>query len=218
MAFGIFICTPFFLRYDHTNYARWGPVYLAEMHQLPGEVLEEFQRGNFVVKGSAQKFNQVSPDMSQEWMNAVGKKGGSIVGITKTSSALSRWALSYNLRAHIAMNTRSMFNLGLDDQLIHSESTNSRNQRDNADEAAVLAVLQRFHLFSLDSSPTVLQSLANKDLATDDIQQFLLNAKSHGTDLLVSFVEKRLVWTRNVPGPKLRDTAKKQTLDICQVL
>jgi len=200
---------PFFLCYDHTNYARWGPVYRAEMHQLPGEVLEEFQRGNFVVKGSAQKFNQVSPDMSQEWMNAVGKKGGGIVGITKTSSALSRWVLSYNLRAHIAMNTRSMFNLCLDDQLIHSESTNSRNQRDNADEAAVLAVLQRFHLFSLDSSPTVLQSLANKDLATDDIQQSLLNAKSHGTDLLVSFVEKRLIRTRNIPGPKLRDTLPK---------
>ncbi|KAL9970877.1 hypothetical protein ACROYT_G023330 [Oculina patagonica] len=28
---------PFFHRYDHTNYARWGPVYLAQMKQLPEE-------------------------------------------------------------------------------------------------------------------------------------------------------------------------------------
>ena len=41
---------PFFFRYDHINYARWGSVYLAEMSILPPEVLQEFQQGNFVVK------------------------------------------------------------------------------------------------------------------------------------------------------------------------
>ena len=33
---------PFFVYYDHTNYPRWGPLYLAEMHQLPDPVLREF--------------------------------------------------------------------------------------------------------------------------------------------------------------------------------
>ena len=41
---------PFFMRYDHTNYARWGSVYLAETQQLPAEILDEFKNGNFVVK------------------------------------------------------------------------------------------------------------------------------------------------------------------------
>ena len=31
---------PFFVYYDHTNYARWGPVYLAKMHQLLDPVLQ----------------------------------------------------------------------------------------------------------------------------------------------------------------------------------
>ena len=65
---------PFYFRYDHVNYARWGCVYLSEMHQLPSEVEEEFQLGNFVVKGSDQSFNQVDPDHSLEWLNGVGKK------------------------------------------------------------------------------------------------------------------------------------------------
>ena len=52
---------PYFHRYDHTNYARWGPVYLNEMRQLPMEIEEEFQQGNFVVKETAGTFNQVSP-------------------------------------------------------------------------------------------------------------------------------------------------------------
>ena len=44
------------MHYDHTNYARWGTVYVAEMHQLPAVVQAEFQKGNFVVKGSALPF------------------------------------------------------------------------------------------------------------------------------------------------------------------
>ena len=65
---------PFFQRYDHTNYARWGAVYIAEMNQLPQEVQTEFEQGNFVVKRSNQKFNQVDPDHSQEWLNGIGEK------------------------------------------------------------------------------------------------------------------------------------------------
>jgi len=35
---------PYFFRYDHLNYARWGSVYIVEMEQLPKEVLEEFKK------------------------------------------------------------------------------------------------------------------------------------------------------------------------------
>ena len=65
---------PYFMRYNHTNYARWGTIYISEMHHLPPDVLQEFQSGNFVVKRSSHQFNQVDPDQSQEWLNATGKK------------------------------------------------------------------------------------------------------------------------------------------------
>ena len=41
---------PHFMRYNQTNYARWGTIYLNEMHQLPTEVKTEFEAGNWVVK------------------------------------------------------------------------------------------------------------------------------------------------------------------------
>ena len=56
---------PYFGRYDHLNYARWGPVHLAEMRQLPQPILMEFKRVNFKVKRSNKKFNQVHPDQAQ---------------------------------------------------------------------------------------------------------------------------------------------------------
>ena len=51
---------------DHLNYVRWGSVYISEMNQLPKKVLEEFKKGDFVVKWNENKFNQVSPDHSLE--------------------------------------------------------------------------------------------------------------------------------------------------------
>lgn len=184
---------PYFHRYDHTNYARWGCVYLAEMQTLPDEVKDEFLKGNFVVKGSDQRFNQVSPDHSQEWLNGTGKKGGGIVGITKTTSALSRWALSYNLRACIAKKTRALFHVGSDDQIIHNEATKGRMKRDSEDEDNIKSVLQRFKVFSPEARYDVLHNIATKDLATIDIQQSLLNAEELGQVQLMTFVKERLI-------------------------
>ena len=65
---------PYFKRYDHLHYARWSPVYLVEMHQLPEPILSEFKRGNFVVKRSAHKFSQVDPGQAMEWINGTGKE------------------------------------------------------------------------------------------------------------------------------------------------
>lgn len=100
---------PYFVRYSHLKYARWGSVHISEMNQLPKEVLEEFKKGKFVVKWIENKFNQVSPDHNFGWLNGIGKRGGGIVGITKTSSTLSRWAMSYTLRSQIPENTHTMF-------------------------------------------------------------------------------------------------------------
>ena len=38
-----------YYRYDHTNNTRWGVIYLAQLNQLPVEVIQQFQRGNCVV-------------------------------------------------------------------------------------------------------------------------------------------------------------------------
>ena len=55
------------------------------------------------------------------------------MGITKTSSALSRWALSYNLRSQIADNTHSMFGL-------HQDSTPARKDLDKNHECSLLTI------------------------------------------------------------------------------
>ena len=92
------------------------------MNQLPEQVKREFGAGNFVVKHSLHCFNQVDPDQSQEWLGCIGKRGGGIIGITKTSSALSRWALFFNFCNEVAHNTKKAFGLGTGDDCIHNET------------------------------------------------------------------------------------------------
>ena len=66
---------PWLTIYDHTNYARWGPVYLADMklEKTGPEVHSEFVSRNFVVKRTNRRFDQVPADQATEWMNRMCK-------------------------------------------------------------------------------------------------------------------------------------------------
>ena len=70
-AFGNYICMPLGKCYTSScgitnTYAELGAIYLCEMKKLPHDIKEEYQMGNFVVKMSKQKFNQMDTYQSQE--------------------------------------------------------------------------------------------------------------------------------------------------------
>ncbi|KAG1669044.1 Tryptophan 5-hydroxylase 2 [Nymphon striatum] len=111
----------------------------------------EFRNGNFVVK---------------QW-----EKGGRIIGRSKTPSALCR-----NLRSHIAIETRALFNVCLEDHHTHKESTVGQRKLDNKHEDSVHQTLQRFNAFCMGPQTKYLQNIATKDVATEEIQQSLLDA------------------------------------------
>ena len=165
---------PFLFRYDHVNYARWGTVgglYLAEMSVLPPEVLHEFQEGSFIVKRTDRRFNQVSADQCTEWLDAIGKKNGGLVGITRVSSALSRWTLSYNLRTVIASQTTAMLRLTTDDEdgeHTHNKCTKGRMEKDDIDEGNIVVSLKLYGVFQ-DGGDT-LKNLIDKDVVTPEIK------------------------------------------------
>lgn len=96
---------PLMAVYDHTNYMRWGVVYLTDMQELETTtpiVYNEFQRGNFTVKETEGIFNQVANDFALEHINKLCKVAGGIVGITRTKSALDRWMLTCTDLARMA--------------------------------------------------------------------------------------------------------------------
>ena len=170
---------PFFFIYDHNNYARWGPVYLADMSLLQEtapEVHAEFKAGNFVVKRSNDVFNQVSPDQAPEWLNRSCKVAGGLIGITRNETARDKWCLTYNEKAHIAECTRGLFNIMNDEEAAptRNDSLPSGIMRDEQD---VLLLVQQFERFKVFEPCTELRCISTNDLAPDDISEDLLKAE-----------------------------------------
>ena len=116
----------------------------------------------------------------------------SLVSQGRTPSAVSRWALFHNLRSHIAAQTSAMFDIHHDDRLIHKESAKERQKQDNEAENALHCTLQKFGLFLSQTNGT-LQNIATKNLATPEIEQSLVQARSLGQTQLERFVERRLL-------------------------
>lgn len=103
---------PYFFAMDRHNYARWLPVYLADMHQIESKhprVHDEFMSGNHVVCRSSHPFSQVSTDMALEQsINADSKAKGGIIGISIMPSTLQRCFLTSHERAAITSSLKSM--------------------------------------------------------------------------------------------------------------
>jgi len=54
----------------------------------------------------------------------------------------STWALSFNLRSHVAMETRLAFGHGSGDDFTHNETTKGRKKVDLRDEDSLLGVIK----------------------------------------------------------------------------
>jgi hypothetical protein len=82
---------------DHTNYARWIPVHLRDMAELPTKHLEvnkEFTAGNFTVQKTNRVFSAIPIDQAHEQNNACIKDDGGAVGLTNNPRALLRWMVA----------------------------------------------------------------------------------------------------------------------------
>ena len=69
---------------DHTNYARWLPVHVRYMVQLPEthrDIYDEFLKGNFVVQKSLLKFSLIAKDQSHEQSSKSLQAHGGVAGL-----------------------------------------------------------------------------------------------------------------------------------------
>lgn len=82
---------------DHSNYARWIPVHLRDMAELPEkhpDVAREFRAGQFAVQKTKKVFSSIPIDQAHEQNNACIKGDGGAVGLTDNPSALRCWMIA----------------------------------------------------------------------------------------------------------------------------
>ena len=124
---------PWLTIYDHTNYARWRPIVLTEMANLSTtapDILNEFKKGNFVVKISKHRFNQVSADQGTEWVNKICKLHNGVIGITQNDCSRDKFCLTWAMRCDITESLKHLLNMCSNDEelsVISRGDSNSNN-------------------------------------------------------------------------------------------
>lgn len=96
---GLTEALPYFIIADRTMYAKYTPVYIAQMQGLEKTqpmMYHHLLEGGFVVRhGSTRKCNSVPTDQALEQsINKDAKSSSGVIGFTKTQSALTRWLLT----------------------------------------------------------------------------------------------------------------------------
>ena len=90
---------PYFILAGRNKYAKYTPMYVAEMKQLQQkqpEMYKHLENGGFVVRRSGKiKFDSVSTDQSlEQTINQEAKGRGGVAGFTLRKGALLRWLLT----------------------------------------------------------------------------------------------------------------------------
>jgi len=93
---------PWFTIYDHTNYARWGPVYLADIKSWRRQLHAEFPDGKIVVKRTKRRFYQVLADQAIEWINKTCKMHYGIISMTRNDQATEKFIVTWSKRSCIS--------------------------------------------------------------------------------------------------------------------
>ena len=179
------------------------------MHKLEErapEVFREFSEGNFAVKMSKNRFNQVPVDQGTEWVNRICKVSNGIIGITRNDTTRDRFCTTWSERSHVSKCTRVMYHL--DDEDDDSENISTRKEalpsRILTDEKSVQSLVKQFARFKVfniqleedmsSAHDTVnLTALTTKDVATEEIQQDLLTAYDRGKEALMEEVNEKLI-------------------------
>ena len=213
---------PWYFAYDHVNYARYLPLYLIHMIQLPEthpEAQIMLENGEFGVQRTTEHgFSQMPVDQTiEQTLNRSTKTKGGIVGFSLKKNAVQRWLLTAHSRALFVDKCRVM--TGKEEQnRLHTETGKSRMKRDEEDVRKVMEVVSNWTNPFEPSEE--LASLSSGCVVTETIKSDLLAAKEKGTEALTTFVEDRLLSDSAGffdPLPKLklgtfRDAQKKTTV------
>ena len=215
---------PWFFAYDHTNYARYLPVYLAQMMLLPEthpEARALLLNGDFgVQRATSHGFSQIPVDQTiEQTLNRSTKTKGGIVGFSLRKGAVQRWMITAHSRASFVDKCRKMTTGVQESQCrLHKETSSARIKRDEEDVKKVFEVIRNW-CNPFEPSAELL-SISSGYVASESMKQDLLLAKEKGTTALTAFIEERLVKTstgffQTLPKLKLgsfRDAQKKTSV------
>ena len=191
---------PWCFSYDKLNYARFLPMYYAEMINLASdhpEIYEEFQKGNFSVQLAAgNPFGRIPVDQTTEvTVNKDTQTVGGTARFSLKAGAVSRYYLTAKYRSEFLTRLRDMVHLSKHGfghpELQHSKIKN--------DEQAVSAVVETLRSWINPFEANVdLISISTGATAPKDVAEDSREAHGKGEHAYTTFKTERLESTYQV--------------------
>ena len=94
MIFALKKLVPLFFAMDHQNYARWVPIFIRDLENLPPDVQAQFETGNWTIRISNHRFSSMPIDQAHEQLNKRVKGVGGVIGLTESPFMLEKWAMT----------------------------------------------------------------------------------------------------------------------------
>ncbi|CAH3151980.1 unnamed protein product, partial [Pocillopora meandrina] len=141
---------PWLFAYDHTNYARYLPVYLVHMLELPDthpDTYSMLSQGDFgVQRTTSHGFSQLPVDQTIELtLNRNTKTKGGVIGFSLKKGTVQRWMLTAHARASFVNRCREMASSHPQDEIKgHKESGSVRKRRDEEDVQKVMEMISQW--------------------------------------------------------------------------
>ena len=203
---------PWCFAYDRLNYARYLPVYYAEMTNLAAsrpEIYQAFKDGNFSVQlTESNPFGRIPVDQTTEV--TVNRDTQTVGGTTKFSlkpGAVSKYYLTAEHRSAFLTKLRNMVQY-IRSSTDHPDLQKSRLQKNEELVTSVEETLANWtNPFECN---TDLMNIATGTAASKEVAEDLKNAQTKGEADYATFKRERL--ESNEPTKKFHDSMKKASL------
>ena len=187
---------PWCFAYDNVNYARYLPAYLSEMTHLEEthpEAHEFLKSGGFSVQfGDQNPFGRVPVDqICDETVNKDTQTAGGTKGFSLKAGAVSKYYIVSEFRSIFLKQLRDMLNLSKSNSA-HTDLQKTRIARDEADVKSLTAMLESNWINPFSAELQGLVCLSTGKVATQKIEEELLNAKAIGEKAYKEFRAQRL--------------------------
>ena len=186
---------PWFCALDHTNYARWMPVYLRDMAELSTkhpQIAKEFNEGNFTVQKTNRVFSAIAIDHAHEQNNALIKGDGGAVGLTDNPPALRRWMIAGPEVARVIQEFHDQQHCGGKVDTRHHEQTPSIQAAFAKDVRSLVSAIEDLGN-PFEEESTDLLVLDTKEITDHISVEAVQNAQKIGQGQFQAFTTERLI-------------------------
>ena len=204
---------PWCFAMDKTNYARYLPVYYAQMCQLQKtspELYAHFVGGGFSVQlSSFNPFGRIAVDQTtEETVNKDTQTAGGTCGFSLKPGTVARYYLTAEHRAMALRQLREHVSARCGG-LSHTDLQHSRIKRDESDVTSMVDLLENSWSNPFHQDPSDLINLSTGAVATPEISNDIFKAQEKGEEAYQNFRVQRLE-----KGEGFYDTLKKQAENV----